>query len=592
VRATDSKTVPTASIMPQSEVAWRSPLRPGSVVVAAMSYPRIFLSVVALAAGLSRACAADPPPPASDIVELPKFEVTDSRILPPPEKWHYAAIPGFEILASISERETKRFVRDFLLLQDAIGILLPAMSHTDVTVPTSLILCGRGDGAERFVPADRGDDTYRTSAFFFDDPERAAIVVDFALSELQLDAATTVDADPYREFYKEYFRHMIRHQVGRPPPWFEEGLVQMFSAIDFDRKTITFAEIGDGFGGGKDSDFNRLLHEHFLMPFPEMFAHDVVTTDAYWSAQCYAFVHMCLYGRGKIYQQGFLKFLTRASREQPTEEMFKECFKKTFKQMETELRGYVEFTDHKYVEMRAKKGQELPEPPPAVLRAATEAEAGRIVGNALRLGGHGGDAHLALIAPYIRGSRDPQLLAALGLDERLEEHNDRAKKFLEAAVQAKVVRPRAYLELARLRYEAAQAAKDDEGKFTLTPAQVADVLAPLTAASAQPPPLAEVYELAAEVWSHSSRPPGRADLKLINQGVMAFPRRAVLLARAADLNLRHGDPEDARKIITYALDVLPNSPARIAIEQLRDELPPEPPKPAAPSSAPLPAKKS
>ncbi len=562
-----------------------------------MNHPRSFFCVAALAAGLGVGRAADPLPTTGEIVELPKFDVTDSRVLPPPEKWRYAAIPGFEILSSISERETKRFVRDFLLLQDAISILLPAISHVDVAVPTSLILCGRGDGAQRFVPADRGDDTYRTAAFFFDDPDRAAIVVDFALTELQLDAATTVNADAYREFYKEYFRHMIRHQAGRPPPWFEEGLVQMFSAIDFDRKTITFAEVGDGFGGGKDSDFNRMLHEHVLVPLPEMFAHDVVTSDAFWSAQCYAFVHMCLYGRGKIYQPGFLKFLARASREQPTEEMFKECFKKTFKQMEVELRGYIEFTDHKYVEMRAKKGQELPEPPAAVLRDATEAEAGRIVGNALRLGGHGGDAHLALIAPYIRGSRDPQLLAALGLDERIEEHDDRAKKFLEAAAQSKVVRPRAYLELARLRYETAQTAKDDEGKFTLTPAQVAEILAPLAAAAAQPPPLPEVFELAAEVWSHSAQPPGPADLKLINQGVMTFPRRAVLLARAADLNLRHGDPEDARKIITFALEALPNSPARIAIEQLRDELPPEPPKPAAApasSSSPSsrPAKKS
>jgi hypothetical protein len=543
--------------------------------------------------------AADTPPPVvtGEIVELPKFEVTDSRVLPPPEKWRYATVPGFEILSSISERETKRFVRDFLLLQDAIGILLPGINHTDIAVPTSLILCGRGDGAQRFVPADRGDDAYRASAFFFDDPERATIVVDFALSELQLDSATTVDADPYREFYKEYFRHMIRHQAGRPPAWFEEGLVQMFSAIDFDRKTITFAEIGDGFGGGKDSDFNRVLGERALMPLPEMFAHEVVTTDAFWSAQCYAFVHMCLYGRGKIYQAGFLKFLARASRELPTEQMFQECFKKNFNQMATELRGYIGFTDHKYVEMRAKKGQELPEPPPATLRDATEAEAGRIVGNALRLGGHGGDAHLALIAPYIRGSRDPQLLAALGLDERLEEHNDRAKKFLEAAVQAKIVRPRAYLELARLRYEAAQTAKDDEGKFTLTPAQVADVIAPLVTASTQPPPLAEVYELAAEVWSHSAKPPARDDLRLINQGVMVFSRRPALLARAADLNLRYGNPEDARKIITFALEVLPNSPARIAIEQLHDELPPEPPKPVAPpppvpAPAPAAAKKS
>jgi len=150
------------------------------------------------------------------------------------------------------------------------------------------------------------------------------------------------------------------------------------------------------------------------------------------------------------------------------------------------------------------------------------------------------------------------------------------------------VRPRAYLELARLRYEAVKPAAEGEEKPPLTPEQVTSILAPLLVAHTQPPPLADIYEFAAEVWGHSAQPPKRDDLKLINQGVMLFPKRAALLARAADLNLRHGDPEDARQIINYALEVLPNSPARVALEQMKEELPPEPPKPA---TAPAPATK-
>ena len=77
---------------------------------------------------------------------------------------------------------------------------------------------------------------------------------------------------------------------------------------------------------------------------------------------------------------------------------------------------------------------------------------------------------------------------------------------------------------------------------------------------------------------------------MINQGVGFFPRRPLLLARAAELNLRHGDPETARKIITHALRIVPASPARLALEQLRDELPPvpTPPAPAPAAAAPKP----
>ncbi len=527
--------------------------------------------------------AVDRPPVPAEIVELPKFEVSDNRVLLPPESWHYAEIPGFTILSNISERETKRFVRDFLLLQDALTVLMPALGRGETAVPTSLILCGGANGFDRFMPADRGDDVYHTNSVFFDDPERAAIVVDFAMTELQLDATTTVQSDPYQGFYKEYFRHLIRRQSGHPPAWFEEGLVQLLAAIDFNKNWITFAQIGEG-ATAKDTDFSRLLAGRELLPLPELFARKAEQDNPAWTAESYAFVHMCLYGRGKRYQAGFAKFVARLGTEEPGEALFKECFKMSFREMESELRAYLGFTDHKWIQMVMNKGQSLAEPPPVVLRDATEAESGRILGEVLRFGGHGIEAHLALIAPYIRGAREPQLLAALGLDERAAGHDERAIKFLESAARAQVTRPRAYLELARLRYEAAQA--PDSAGGALTPAQVTSVLAPLATARNQPPPMAEIYELTAEVWAHSAQPPTRADLKVINQGVVTFPRRPLLLVHAADLNLRYGDPEDARRIVLHALSFLPNSPARMAIEQVRDELPPPPAQKSSPGVVP------
>ena len=102
-----------------------------------------------------------------------------------------AEIPGFEILSRISERETKRFVRDFLLLQEVIEVIMPGLTRGHVAVPTALILCGgRGKGFDEFLPAEQSDERYGTNSLFFRDPERAAIVIDFALSELRVDADT------------------------------------------------------------------------------------------------------------------------------------------------------------------------------------------------------------------------------------------------------------------------------------------------------------------------------------------------------------------------------------------------------------------
>ncbi len=479
------------------------------------------------------------------VIELPKFEVTDSRVLPVPEKWRYAAIPGFEVLSNISVRETTRFVKDFFLLQAAINEIMPGFRASDVAVPSSLILAGGGKGFDRFLPTEREEERFRTNSLFFDDPERGAIVVDFALAEFQLEDNTTEEADPYRGFYKEYFRYLIRKQMnGKAPPWFEEGLVQLFASIDVSKKWINFAQVGDGFGGPRTGDFNRILSQRALMSFPELFSDPPAQRGTFWSAQSYAFVHMCLYGRGQKYQKGFIKFLSRTGSEAPNETIFKECLGKDYKQMNLELRGYLDFTDYKSMQYTAKKGQALPDAPPFTLRDATEAESGRIVGEVLRMGGHTAAARQALITPYIRGEREAPLLAALGLAERFDGKDERARKFLEAAAKAGVERPRAYLELARLRFDEVRAnPAAPEGK--LSAAQVARALEPLLIARKQRPPMAAVYGLIIDVWARAATLPTLEEFAVVIEGVRTFPRSAPLVMQTAMLAAQKKFPKEA-----------------------------------------------
>ena len=95
-----------------------------------------------------------------------------------------------------------------------------------------------------------------------------------------------------------------------------------------------------------------------------------------------------------------------------------------------------------------QKDKKFPEPRPIDLRDATDAEVGRIKGDALRLAGHPDGAHYTLIAPYIRGQKDPELLAAIGIDEVEEGEAARGRKFLEAATSLNSKRALSYLELA------------------------------------------------------------------------------------------------------------------------------------------------
>lgn len=513
------------------------------------------LVAIALAVLTGTVGAAEEVAVSGPIIELPKFEVTDSRLLPPPEKWLYAEIPGFEILSNLSKRATQRFVNDFLLLQEAMNVVMPGLRAGPVSVPTSLILTGRGDAFNAFMPEDRGDDRYRTNTLFFRDEERGAIVVDFELAELMLEDNTTLESDPYRSFYREYFRFIIRRNIAhKPPAWFEEGLVQLFASIEFQKKWVNFAMIGDGFGGERTGDFNRMLHRRSLLPMAELLADPPTRTGTFWNAQAYAFVHMCLYGRNQKFQRPFLEFLRRLDREPLSEELFKECFNMSYRKMALEIRGYIDFTDHKYMQYAAKKGEALPDPPPFELRDAPDAVVGRIKGEALRLGGHGIEARNTLIAPYVRGERDPRLLAALGLDEKIAGNDERARRFLEAASNARVDRARAYLELGRLRLAAAQA-NPGAADGRLDSDQVADVLAPLFTARKTPPPMAEVYALIAETWTLSAAAPQLEHFNVVIEGVMTFPRNTALVMHATLLAARRGFPERAGELARLGVKV-------------------------------------
>jgi hypothetical protein len=181
-------------------------------------------------------------------------------------------------------------------------------------------------------------------------------------------------------------------------------------------------------------------------------------------------------------------------------------------------------------------------------------------------------ARRTLRRAYDRDSRDPRLLAVMGLCEVDAGNDVAAREFLEAAATpAGTLRPRAWFELARLRF-AATAPPTTGAAIRLTPDQANAVLTPLLATRALEPPLPEVYELIAEVWGVCAQAPTRTDLAVLEAGVRLFPHRAELVYRTAELNVRHGFTDTARWLITLGLTLAPDAAARARLEALQAQL--------------------
>jgi len=573
-------------------------------------------------------CLAAEPVATEPPLELPKITVVDQRPLPPPESWRYAQVPGIEILSGASDRETQKLLRDFQLFRDAIGVVWPGLKVRR-PVPMTIILCGPGKNFSAFLPADPNQSGIKTASVLLKDPEQAAIVLNFAVKSLAVtpseadqgmtvgdaggpvtgttDFNSDIRVDYYRQLYREYVLYQLSFSQPRLPVWLEEGLAQLLMGMRVEPKFIEFAKIEDpnlapasakavgaddpdipptpGASAQEDRDFNSTLARKGLIPLGQFFAVGRDSPEALspvagkWAKQAQALVHMWLYGENQKYTKAFGEFVVRATREPVTEAMFKECFKLDYGQMLTALRVYISNTAYQYKQFNAdKKGAGLPEPAPLELRDATPAEIGRLKGEAELIAGHVEPARDEMLAPYVRNETDAPLLASLGLIEKARGETARARKFLEAAARMNVVRPRAYLELANLRYAEAQRAPAGAEPAPLTAEQTRAVLQPLLTARQQPPPLPEVYELMAEVWLHSAAAPAKADLGAINQGVLLFQRRPLLLLHAAELNGKYGDPAEARTMAEFGVKLSRTAEAKQAFEEVLAALPPAPAK--------------
>ncbi len=574
------------------------------------------------------------PSPGGPVVELPKFVVTDTRELPPPEQWRYATIPGFEILSNASDKATQRLIRDFDMFRQALGHVWPQPGRHPHT--TSLILCARRNKFDSFIPAGRYVPEAGFASVFLKQGHRTAIVIDLQATTLNVlnldgfdDAATGTDSgqisvDHDKQLYREYVRYLLSRSEPRLPAWVEEGLSQIIMRMEFDKRWIVFAKLEDpntisaqaamvqqlnALGAGEegaealalpgapaeDRDFNAALQRKALVPLEKFFAveHDSpeatnVLGNNRWAKQAYAFVHMCLYGLNGKYQKQFATFLQRLAKEPPSEDLFRQVFGRTYKQMLLELRGYIDFTVYQHREYRAKEDVIIP-PPPLELRDATQSEVGRIKGEAMVLAGRVREARAELIAPYTRGERDPYLLAALGLYERAHGEEARARKFLEAAFAAKAKRSDAWVELAR--YRLADALAKPAAGAQLSREQTAHVLAPLQFAHGKPPILPAIYDVAGDVWARSSAVPSKDDAKLMIEGALLFPQRLKTVFQASILARDTGDLRSAHALADHGLRYAPDAGARQRFEALKASIPPAPPEPGsvAPAGAGTPA---
>ncbi len=474
------------------------------------------------AARISPARAAEVAPPGA-VVALPPFLVEQTAHGP---SWRYAQSPEFEILSRCPDSTTRDLAQISHRLHQLLQLVLPAQFQVKLDVPRIMIVYSDellpGTSQEIIAELMRPDPALpvppqlaaATSVSFlrnpglFDADEMAVFISvppgwEYAGGGFNTSDTFRMDPRPgpgsstgffsrWEGLTPGYVGYLLANRTPPLPSWFVAGFMGLYGQMKFSTDTITLAP-----AVWMSEAENRILKKdpklaRPLLPMRDFLAGNALTDDPKdtdsrreWFAQAELFLRWGLDEGNEPQREAFWRFLDRSSREPVSEAMFQECFGTNFAGVTAQLTEFLPMAVRKTARWHAKESTALPA---MQFRDATGGELARIKGDWERLETNYVRAKSPELEPeyleqarrtlrraYNLGDRDPRLLAVLGLCECDAGNMAGAKEFLEAATQGGVIRPRAYLALARLRLDAQVASSAGQ----LTGAQLAQVLEPL-----------------------------------------------------------------------------------------------------------------
>lgn len=466
---------------------------------------------------------------AEGIITLPRFEVRDSRVT------YLVSIPGYEILSLVGPKETAEFANQLQRQTWFIPLLLPPGHRATPPVPATIILQSRAvariksariDGVSEqtqpwiMSPSGSGwTSGYPANTIRVWQPDEDTFTV---FSEyIAKDAARNSDSVTLRAEVQATLIWLSERKILRVPRWYGDELIESLFFLN----QVTPAQATWQFS--VPSGFARTAS----LPMEKVFsASEKDNFGGYLDAKrpIMAFVHWGFWADRGRRREAFLRFIDATAKVPVTEALFRDTFGLDFAAADKAMKPL----PARDIEQPRRLQRVSGLPPRQVespdVRPATPAELARIMGAAYVAEGAPAAqqpskpdmlarARALLSAAYENGDRDPRLLAVFGFLELASGQRDRAKDYFEMAAAAKIVRPRLYLELARIRLGEALSAT-----AVLDEATATHILEPLLVAQAQSPELQGTYELMVEIESRRSTPPPPAELKILKENIWSL----------------------------------------------------------------------
>ena len=522
--------------------------------------------------GQAVAHAGDPAPEAGITVLEPVFVEASTG-----DPWEYFTVPGFEVISHCPDSFNETYARALRKATAARLAVLPAGFWGDMPTPMKIVLYNRApaphSGFARGSPIDlawvAGGGSVGSGTVMHSYPVTVGDGDTYINCGNYWSVQTDSDdfsVDPDSEI-------RLRNRVPALPDWFQAGVVgpngiypnSIIRSAAFSEAVVlasatwvsaeeTLALQNEAREKHKDAMHPRPRE---MLPLGELFRDGPPAGKReLWNCEASLVVRWGLFASPN--RKAFLDFVDKASREPVTEGLFRRHMGFGYDQVMNLLQAYLPVA----VSEPVRVPMESPPAKPLDAREASSVEVARIVGDWGRLEGRSvgienldykreclDQADRLFERIHLRRNSDPQFLAAYGLYEVQVGDDVKAREALESATGAGVVRPRAYVELARLRLDEALPSVQ-QGVGDLDRAEFTAIVGLLTTARVQMPSLLATYDVLARVLEHAPSRPTRADLRPLEEALEHFPQNAPLAYKVANLFREDGYRDEAAAIVT------------------------------------------
>jgi len=532
----------------------------------------------------------------------PPLEVDVPALIPgQPTGWWWASCDGVEVVSLASEDATRTYVRNIALQRATLDAILPRDLRITWDRPILVVLYGVDNA--RPMPAEFAGilskihtDRERERALENREGKPLGVRV-----EPRIMGGTWVpDADTVCIFNvlgqkvkaaelsslpaPAYIHYQLQSRNPPLPTWFVEAV-----SVFFGGATVTGADLdAPPFLWVSPAQTQLMLQDKSMpvefLPMAEVFAYTNKGAQpaderrqALVRSQGALLARWAIEGRAPGGAETLWKFVRGIHPGVDHEAWFKECFGMSTTAAVDALRVYLSGAIRKPMRVRLARDSRSSA---IEIRAATPSEVARIRGEWERLSGR----LVAMLQPELRSfyeesarrtlatgpddaTADPELLAARGLLAVELGDDAAALPLLEAACATPRPRARAVVELARIRLAQARAALEPGARLD-APA-VAAIVDPLRTVLDANPPMAQAFQVLAEIFAAGSEAPSAADLERLTRGVQTIPgdvSMIIAVARLmADLDLR----DEARGVIELGLANVTDDASRRRLFALR-----------------------